>query len=503
MNVADCLRNNAISRPKKIALRQGTLSIDYLHLNARVNRLANGLKALGLEKGMVVAVILPSCHEHLEALFALAKIGVICLPIDTRWDSEEIERSLNHFEAVAVIFGDGNLESILKIRERIEMTNGRLISTARGIPPTIVGYEDFLARGTEMEPDSVADEFDIFLVGLSSGTTGVPKGTAVTHRNLIFRWMGQIVEFGMNATDIFLNLSPMAYSAGRSFAMSHLYVGATVIIAGERFDPRASMESIHQQEITTCFMVPTMYHRVLQLPDIDRFDTSSLRALVSSGARIPALTQQQIVERLTPHFYNYFGSIEAGGVSLLKPEDVALKGNSVGRGVFNTEIRIVDEKGSDVPRGAIGRIIVRGPAVAEGYYKHPEATEEYFRDGWCRVGDLGRMDEDGYLYLEGREKEMIIRGGVNIYPDEIEHTLMRHPLVNECAVIGVPDREFGEEIAAVITLHPGKAITPDELEMFCRGHLAPYKRPKIVRFVDDLPRTSSGKLRKNDLKEMI
>jgi acyl-CoA synthetase (AMP-forming)/AMP-acid ligase II len=293
----------------------------------------------------------------------------------------------------------------------------------------------------------------------------------------------------------------MQYSAGRSFAMSHLFVGGTVIILGERFDPITTMKAIETEKATTCFMVPTMYHRILQVPNLDQFNIKSLRALVSSGARVPATTRKRILEKLTPNFYNYFGSIEAGGISMLKPEDMRLKGDSVGQGVFNMEIRIVDESGKEVPPQEIGKIMGRGPAVAQEYYKNIEATEEYFADGWCRMGDLGRVDNQGYLYLEGREKDMIIRGGVNIYPEEIEETLQTHPSIDESAVIGIPEEEFGEEIAVLVTLKPGEKTSEDEIIQFCEKNLAAYKRPTIVEFLSSLPKTSSGKIHKKILKE--
>lgn len=248
-------------------------------------------------------------------------------------------------------------------------------------------------------------------------------------------------------------------------------------------------------------MVPTMYHRIFQVPDLDRYHTKSLRALISSGAKIAVSTQEKIIEKITPNFYNYFGSIEGGGISILKPQEMLRKRDSVGQGLFNTEIRIVNEKGKEVPTGEIGKIMGRGPAIAKGYYKNIEATRQYFTNGWCRMGDLGRMDDEGFLYLEGREKDMIIRGGLNIYPTEIEEELQCHPLIDESAVIGIPDEEYGEEIAAIVVLKPGKTASKDEIIQFCQKNLAAYKSPKIVEFLPSLPKTSSGKVHKGRLRE--
>jgi acyl-CoA synthetase (AMP-forming)/AMP-acid ligase II len=500
MNIGDCIRMHAKNRPNKAAIHEGEVHLTYREMNGRVNRLANGLLSLGVEKGDVVAIVLPDCHEHLEALFALGKIGVISLPIDIRLEPGEVERTLNYFDASAVIFFPEKLKTFQEFQEKLVKIGKRLICTRGGETHGVIGYEELIERSSPKEPEMTADEHDPLLIGLSSGTTGPIKGALLSHRNLMFRWLGQIVEFNFNASDVFLNVAPIQYSAGRSFAMSHFFFGATVMILGGRFDPLTTLKTIEQERITTCFMVPTMYHRIIQLPELDKTDTTCLRALVSSGAMLHPTILREVFERFTPNLYNYFGSIEGGGVSILKPQDMLRKGGSVGQGIFNSEIRIVDEEGIEVPSGTTGEILVRGPAIAQGYYGNPDATKEYFPDGWCRMGDLGRLDDEGFLFLEGRKKDMIIRGGVNIYPVEIEETLQSHPSVDESAVVGLPSQEYGEEIAAFIVLKPGKTASREELVRHCETRLAPYKKPKMVEFVPSLPKTPSGKVLKIKLR---
>jgi fatty-acyl-CoA synthase len=502
MNVADSVGIIARNRPVKLAIREGQLDINYARLNQRINGLVQGLLSLGIRKGSIVAIVLPSCHEHLEALFALARLGAVSLPIDKRMEKDEVERTLRYFDASAAIFSPDKTPTFLELLGKLRTLENSLICTGEQTAPGIINYEKLLESSTQEEYEFDVDENDVFLIGLSSGTTGLPKGSVLTHRNMIYRWLGQIVEFGINSSDVFLNVTPMQYSAGRSFAMSHIFVGGTVVILGERFDPEATLEAIEKEKITTCFMVPTMYYRVLQTAESRSCDTKSIRAIISSGAKMPVNVPELIIQKLSPRFYNYFGSIEGGGISILKPEDVFRKSDSVGQGIFNTEIRIMDEKGAQLPLGHVGMIMGRGPAVATGYYKNPEATKEYFPQGWCRMGDLGRMDDEGFLYIEGREKDMIIRGGVNIYPTEIEEILQSHPLVDEAAIIGIPDQEYGEAIAAIIVLRPDQHISGDEIIHFCEKNLALYKRPKMVIFTSVLPKTSSGKVIKKNLKDM-
>jgi len=501
MNVGDCIRMNARNRPHKLAIREGEVRLTYRDLNQRVNKLANGLLSLGIEKGRVVAIVLPDCHEHLEALFAFAKIGVVSLPIDIRLEMGELERTLRYFDASGIIFFQDKLKTFLDLQDKLDKLEGRLICTGEEKAPQVISYERLIDRSSPEEPECMADEYDPLLIGLSSGTTGPLKGALLSHRNLIFRWLGQIVEFNFNSSDVFLNVAPIQYSAGRSFAMSHLFFGGTVIIQGGRFDPLVTLKTIEQEKISTSFMVPTMYHRILQLHELDHTDTTCLKVLISSGAMLQASILKEVFERFTPNLYNYFGSIEGGGVSILKPGDMLRKSGSVGQGVFNMEIRIVNEEGLEVPSGKTGEILCRGPAIAQEYYKNPEATREYFPDGWCRMGDMGRVDEEGFLYLEGRKKDMIIRGGVNIYPEEIEEILQSHPSIDESAVVGIASEEYGEEIAAFVVLKPGKVATAEEIIRHCETHLAPYKKPKIVEFPSSLPRTPSGKVLKVKLKE--
>jgi fatty-acyl-CoA synthase len=501
MNVADCLRVNARNHPNKVAIHEGELSLTYQLLNQRVNQLAHGLMSFNIKKGTIVGIVLPSGHEHLETIYALGKIGAIALPIDDRWGSGEIERTVDHFDAWSAIFHGKKVETFSEVKKEVPKLEGPLICTGETSTQGIINYERLISQSPDSEPECAADEHDTLLIALSSGTTGIPKGVVLTHRNMIFRFLTQIVELGFNPSDIYLNVTPMHHGGGRSFCMCHLFVGGRIIVLGGRFDPGATQEAIQNERITTCFMVPTMYHRVLQIPDVEHYDTSSLRALITSGSPIHESVRRKILEKLTPNFYDYYATVDGGGISLLKPQDILRKRDSVGQGVFNTEIRIVDEEGREVPPGAIGEVTYTGPGTAREYYKNPDATRECFVGGWFHPGDLAKMDGEGFLYIVGRKKDMIIRGGVNIYPPEIEEILHSHPSIFEAVVIGVPDEEYGEEIAAFVVLKPDREASKDQIVQFCKRNLAPYKRPKWVEFVTSLPKPSSGKVDKRQLRE--
>jgi acyl-CoA synthetase (AMP-forming)/AMP-acid ligase II len=244
-----------------------------------------------------------------------------------------------------------------------------------------------------------------------------------------------------------------------------------------------------------------MYHRILQVVDNGFRGSNALRVLLTSGAPLPFSTLQGIVEKLTPNFYNYYATVDGGGISLLKPDNILVKSDSVGQGAFNTEIKIVNEMKQEVPCGVIGEVMYRSPGTAQEYYKNPRASKESFADGWFLPGDLTKMDEDGFLYIVGRKKDMIIRGGVNIYPPEIEEILHAHPAVYEAAVAGVPDEEYGEEIGVFIVLKPGMGLDRDKIIRYCKERLASYKRPKHVTFLSSLPKASSGKVIKRELIE--
>lgn len=317
------------------------------------------------------------------------------------------------------------------------------------------------------------------------------------HANFLARFRVFCVNLGFNAQDRYLSATPLYFGGGRSFAMFTLHIGATLYLFPPPYEPEALCREIARTRATALFLVPTIIRRLLALSDAALAPLGHLRLLVSSGSALHAEERREIRRRLCRGFMEYYSSTEGGGVSTLTAEDPPQFDESVGRPVFAVEVECVDENHRPVPAGEIGRIRYRGPGTATGYWNDPEASREAFHDGWFYPGDLGMLDEHGYLYIKGRAKDMIIRGGVNIYPAEVEAVLQSHPAVADSAVVGWPSREFNEEVAAFVILK--QRVAADELRTLCRERLAPYKVPREVFVVDEFPRNTLGKVLKAEL----
>jgi acyl-CoA synthetase (AMP-forming)/AMP-acid ligase II len=307
------------------------------------------------------------------------------------------------------------------------------------------------------------------------------------------------INLGFNSRDRFLSATPLYYGGGRTFTLATLHTGGTVHLLPPPYEPQALCEAVERARITSLFLVPTLIRRLLAIEDKHLLPLRKLRLLVSSGSALHPDERAEIRRRLCPAFIEYYSSTEGGGVSFLSPDDPERFGESVGRPVFGVEVQCVDESHRPLKAGEVGRIRYRGPAVADGFWNDPEASREAFRDGWWYPGDLGMLDEHGYLYLKGRAKDMIIRGGINIYPGEIEAVLQSHPAVADSAVVGWPSREFNEEVAAFVIPKQDQSIDSQELRTLCRARLAPYKVPKEVFVVQDFPRNALGKVIKTEL----
>ena len=340
-------------------------------------------------------------------------------------------------------------------------------------------------------------------MSLSSGTTGRPKGPRIRHSQLLARYRVFWINLGFHSQDRFLSATPFYYGGGRTFPLTMLYSGGTVYMLPPPYEPEELCAAIAKYGITSIFLVPTLIRRLLMLPAEKLAPVRSLRLLLSSGSALHA-EERRALRALCPGFVEYYSSTEGGGVSYLNAADPEAFSESVGRPVFGVEVQCVDESHKPLPAGGIGRIRYRGPAVADGFWNDPEASKESFRDGWWYPGDLGMLDEHGYLYLKGRAKDMIIRGGVNIYPGEIEAALQSHPAVVDSAVVGWPSKEYNEEVAAFVILK-GEATPAATAKMavllrdLCRKSLAPYKVPREVFVVKDFPRNALGKVIKADL----
>jgi acyl-CoA synthetase (AMP-forming)/AMP-acid ligase II len=335
------------------------------------------------------------------------------------------------------------------------------------------------------------------LLSLSSGTTGRPKGPVVTHQQFLRRFWTHWIDMGLNARETYVSATPMYFGGGRTFSMSLLFSGGTVVLFPPPYKAAELAAEVARRGATSAFLVPTLLRRLLDLSDAEAAPLRAMRLLLSSGAPLHPEERREIRRRLCPNFCEYYASTEGGGVSLLRPEDMDVHDDSVGRPVFGVEVAIFDDDFNPLPAGEVGRLGYRGPGVATGFHEDPEATREVFRDGWFFPGDLASVNAAGYVFLKGRKKDMVIRGGINIYPVEVEAALQSHPAVVEAAVVGWPSRELGEEVAAFVVLRG--AATPEELRATCAGRLAPYKVPREIIVVDEMPKNAAGKVVKATL----
>ncbi len=477
-NIAEPLAHHARARAGHPAIISGERVIYYRDLDSMVRRTASHLMSFGLVQGDVVGVALRDSVEHLVILFALARAGMVMLPLDWRWTAVEQQRIVAHFNAKLVL-----VEPVAEPLQRV--------------PCTIVNESWYAA----VDVCSGLGEFPRgdgpLLMSLSSGTTGRPKGPRLSHSQFLRRFWGHWINLGFNSEDRFMASTPFYYGGGRTFAMLMLYSGGTVVLFPPPYEPEQLCAAIAEHQASAIFLVPTLLRRLLTLSDELLTPMRSMRLVLSSGAALHPDERRQMRGRICPGFVEYYSSTEGGGVSYLTSHDPERYDRSVGRPVFAVDVQCVDEEHEPLPPGEIGRIRYRGPAVADGFWNDPEASNEAFRDGWFYPGDLGSMDLDGYLYLKGRAKDMIIRGGINIYPAEIEALLQSHPAVHECAVVGWPSREFNEEVAAFVMLN--REVAPAELQELCRAQLARYKIPREIFIIDGFPRNALGKVVKASL----
>ena len=494
--MGDGLRRNAYKLPVKIAAIDRFRRVTYGELNARVNRLAHGLLSLGVKRGDAVAVMVGNRIEHLEILFATAKIGALAIPLDIKWKALELGSVLSFF-----------MPSLLILQQdcAAELEKARAAHDLSFLKPVIISessYGGLLDGRSAAEPPVEVHEDDPFAVLLTSGTTGFPKGCLATHRTFVFHCINNAVEKALNVHDRAILSSPIYFNAGRSFTLGMIYFGATVFLH-ERFEAREVLQTIQNEKITYVGAVPTMCERMLQVPGVENYDTTSLRCLAITGGRVHETILEGLKKHITANIYRTYASTDSGQMAISKPEDMARKPTAAGMPVWCVDLRIVDENDRPVRVGEVGEIICQSPLATHGYYKNPEATNASFRDGWFYTGDLGYFDEEGYLFVAGRKKDMVKSGGISIYPLEIEGVLYQHPDVIEAAVIGVPDPQWGEALKAVVVLKDGAKITADELKQFCKDRLSSYKVPKSVDFVSSLPHTEVGKVNKIRVRETI
>ena len=483
MNLADLIRHHARRRPEHPAVVARDRTWSYADLDAAIDTAALRLLDRGVKQGDIVGIALGDTPEHLAFLWGIARAGAVILPMDKRWTEGEKQRVAQHFGARLTLI-DATDPAIAGVEcEAVE------------VPLKI----DPAARAKL--PDSPTDPDLGFVLSLSSGTTGRPKGPLLTHRNFYHRFLIYYITLTFSEHDRFACASPLYFSGSRGFSLCALYAGSTVVLLPPPVSAATLIGEVNDYRCTSAFIVPTIVRRLIDANPADGHCYPNLRVLISTGAALFPEDRELALRKITPNIINFYGSAEGSGISALTSAHPPEKSRSAGAIVWGTEVRVVDADFNDLPRGEIGRICYRSGGSAREFYRDPEASALAFRDGWYLPGDLGYVDVDGFVYLTGREKDMIIRGGVNVYPNEIESVLLGHEQVAEAAVVGAPSAQLGEEVIAYVTTR--SPIDPEALRALCAKELAPYKVPKTIVVLPEMPRTNVGKIDKQRLRNSL
>lgn len=495
MRVGSLFKTAAVRHPDREAVFcAGTgRRVTFKQLNSRVNQLAHALASCELEREAVVAFVCSNRLEILEIYGAIAKSGLVGLPLNYRLAHAELALLINEIGAV-VLFLEDRFEAALPYLRAHCAKLKHVVWIGAEAPPDCWSYGEVLAMGAVTEPDVAVEESAPFYFNLTSGTTGLPKAYVITHYSAC-ALLSALLSNESKADDVLLTIFPAFGRVAFGCLLMTILIGARNVLAN--FEPGEAARLIEQERVTFVWLVPTMAALLLGAPDIERRGLGSLRGIGFVGAALPPAILERSIQRLCPRIYEGYGLQEAGMVTVSNPEDRARKPGSVGLPVLHCEIRIVDGDGEPAASGASGEIVVRSPNCITEYHGDPARNASAFRSGWFHTGDLGRVDADGYLYLCGRVKDMIISGGQNVYASEIEATLTALPGVEDCAVIGMPHDLWGEAVTAVIVAHPQASLDAAAVQAFCRRALAAFKVPKSVFFQEDaLPRTATGKVQK-------
>ncbi|MES4792850.1 MAG: hypothetical protein C4321_07525 [Chloroflexota bacterium] len=497
----DPLAGHALAFPDKPAVIEDDVAVSFAGFNEEVNRLANGLAALGFGPGERAAWCGPNSREVLTFIHAARKAGLVAVPVAYRFTPEEMHYVIDNAGASLVVVDAEQAPRIEAIRARLPGV--REVIVYRGVPfPGARAWEEVLALGGPEEPERTTGDPAGATMIYTSGTTGRPKG-ALRSRTDPALVLALISELRLRpGEEVHITTGPLYHSGPLAWASLTHTLGGTVVVM-RHFDAARWVELVTRYRVTNTFSAPTQLKRIVSLPPdvLARLDMSSMRSLVANAAPVPYALKREIVEKLGDWFlFEVYGSTELGVDTVLRPEDQLRKPGSCGRPYGGIRIRIVGDDGRDLPPGEVGEVFVATPLAMDGYHRSEEQLAELDRE-WKSVGDMGYLDEEGYLYICDRKKDMIISGGVNIYPAEIEAVLHAHPDVVDCAVFGVPSEEWGESVHAVVVPRPGSGLDAATLEAHVAEHLAGYKRPRSWEFRDELPRTESGKLLKRVLRD--
>ena len=505
--LSEILERNARRYPDKTALVFQEKRLTFADLNDRVNRLTNGLSGLGVSKGDRVAIVADTCAQHIETSCAGIKGRTATTLLNPALSPRELIYLIDNAEPNTVILGENYKGLIDSLRPELGSVEHFIIM---GEPQDdMKGYDALIASSSPEEPVIQSKDDDLLFLACSGGTTGLPKQVMYTHRSIFAFMLNMIWVYRISHEDIFLFPTPAFW--GHTillFILPHFYMGCPVVMLKDA-TPKSILETVHKEKITNTFLGSPFLPLLLDFPDLNKYNYSSLRCIVVGGTPLPTEVWERAIKTFGKIFEQVYGLTEMSPITSLPPEDFALEGppekvnrlRSCGREVINAQARIVNEQGEDVSPGEVGEVIAKGKGMMAGYWKAAKATEDTIRGDYLYTGDMATIDEEGYIYLVGRRKDVITIQGKMLSPSEIEDVLYRHPAVQETAVIGVADDELGEAVKAVIVLKKGEKANPSEIIGLCKEHLPPHAVPQSVEFVTSLPKNSVGKVLKHKLRD--
>ncbi len=501
--LGDIPRKSASLFPNSTAIVFEGKRQTHYELNCRVNRFANALTQMGYQYGDRIAVLSENTPKYLEVYFAAAKLGMSITPLNFRLANDELTHIVGDCDAKGFIVGDSYEERVLSLCK--DLPNIKSWISFDNKISGFLEYEAMLKEAPASEPDISVDETDMVVLMYTGGTTGLPKGVMMSHLNLMTAFLSMNLTNAFTKKDATCFVLPLFHVSFWS-AFCLLMVGGKVVI-NRKADMNSILQLIQEEKCTHINAVPTIYGWLFQYTDVDAYDLLSLRSVTYAGSPMPTEILKQCITKFGNIISQGYGMTEALGVSSLSEEDHALDGEksnlltSAGKPAFCAAIGIRDDKDQDVPSGEIGEIVVQGKHVMLGYWKNPGGTREAIKDGWYHTGDLGFINEDGYLYLVDRKADMIVTGGENVYPKEVENVLYDHPSVSMAVIVSAPDKKWGERVQGVVVLKPDEKTTPGEIIDFCKDKLAGYKCPKSIEIWDSIPTTAIGKVLRKDVKK--
>jgi long-chain acyl-CoA synthetase len=506
LNLADALRDSARKYPDKTAIVMSETRLSYVQLYDMAQKLAGGLVRLGISRGQHIAILLPNVPHFTLSYYAAQLLGCPVVPLNVLLTKDDITYQLADSDAVALIAWEGFLEQAQAGFAAVPSCRHLIVAKAdlrdTRAPSGVLSLSALLTGSHPVREVAPTMPDDTSVILYTSGTTGRPKGAELSHFNL---WHNaeyvatKLMNYGDDTTA--LAVLPLFHSFGQTIVQNATLGSSGTLILLPRFDPKSAFQLMHEHKVTLFAGVPTMYFALLNYADAHQYDVSSLRYCVAGGSAMPVEVMRAFDQKYKVNILEGYGLSETSPVASFNVLDRPKKAGSIGLPLAGVEFKLIDDQGNTIESSLVaGEICIRGPNVMKGYYKKPDANAESIKNGWFSTGDVAHRDDDGYYFIVDRKKDMIIRGGFNIYPREIEEVLYGHDAVLEAAVIGVPHQSHGEEVKAVIALKPGKTAGSEELIAYCKERLAAYKYPRIVELRESLPKTATGKILKRELR---